>query len=78
MTPLILLATTSLQIEKAAITSISIGKTIHQMHNEGVSRRGDYHCSVCGKLAKWKKATSKNLEIDEFELPCKVKQLAFE
>ncbi len=49
------------------------------MHSEGVSRResGDYHHNVCGKLAKWKKATSKSLEIDEFELPCKVKQQAF-
>jgi len=79
MTPLIIIAT-SLPIKKAATTSILIGKTIHQMHSEGVLRRerGDYHCSVCDKSAKWKKITSKSLEIDEFELPCKVKQQAFE
>ncbi len=79
-TPLIIVATTSLGIEKVITTSISIEKTIHQMHSEGVWRkeRGDYHCNVCGKSTKWKKATSKNLEIDEFEFPCKVKQQAFE
>jgi hypothetical protein len=50
------------------------------MHSEGVSRRerGDYHRNVCDKSAKWKMATSKSLEIDEFEFPCKVKQQAFE
>lgn len=46
------------------------------MHSEGVSRgeRGDYHHSVYGKSAKWEKATSKSLEIDDFEFPCRVKQ----
>ncbi len=50
------------------------------MHSEGVSRgeRGDYHHSVYGKSAKWEKATSKSLEIDDFEFPCRVKQQAFE